>query len=188
MKEVRHDLFSVPGARAVCITTNGLVKRNGEAVMGAGLAKIALQKFPTLDYSLGDAINTLGNHVHVLTMPSLQGPILPLRPGEHLPYHIISFPTKRSHDVIAPGKTNVLPYYRESVGQVGQRAAGYKFYSPIELIVESAHELVTTVNATEWNIVALPRPGCGKGGLSWESDVRPLLSSVLDDRFIVCTP
>lgn len=31
----------------------------------------------------------------------------------------------------------------------------------------------------------LTRPGCALGGLDWESQVRPLLEPILDDRFII---
>lgn len=34
--------------------------------------------------------------------------------------------------------------------------------------------------------IVLPVPGCNNGGLSYENEVRPLISSILDDRFVVC--
>jgi hypothetical protein len=57
------------------ITTNGFVKKNGEAVMGAGVAKQARSRFPDLPTRLGNFIKTSGNHVGIfedigiLTMP-----------------------------------------------------------------------------------------------------------------------
>ena len=56
----------------------------------------------------------------------------------------------------------------------------------IELIKRSARQLVKMADAFGWQEVYLPRPGCGNGRLRWE-DVRSVLASVLDDRFIVCT-
>lgn len=53
-----------------------------------------------------------------------------------------------------------------------------------ELIVRSAHELVAMV--TPDDVVVMPRPGCGNGGLRWE-DIKPLLEPILDDRFHVIT-
>ena len=50
-------------AEAKCITTNGFVKKNGEAVMGAGVAKQAKMHFPKLPAAVGKVISTLGNHV-----------------------------------------------------------------------------------------------------------------------------
>lgn len=46
-----------------CITTNGVVKKNGEAVMGAGVAKQAKLLYPELPKVLGDILNVVGNHV-----------------------------------------------------------------------------------------------------------------------------
>ena len=37
-----------------------------------------------------------------------------------------------------------------------------------------------------WSKVLIPRPGCGYGELNWQ-DIKPLLESILDDRFISVT-
>jgi len=52
------------------------------------------------------------------------------------------------------------------------------------LIERSARELVELVDYKGWPEVVLPRPGCGGGGLDWQS-VRPLLEPLLDERFVV---
>jgi Macro domain len=52
------------------------------------------------------------------------------------------------------------------------------------LIKRSADELVALTDERGWEVVLLPRPGCGNGHLSWalvEKIVRPRL----DDRFVV---
>lgn len=54
------------------------------------------------------------------------------------------------------------------------------------LIVDSATKLVAMADKFNWTSVVLPRPGCGNGGLDWDA-VRPLIESVLDDRFTVIT-
>jgi hypothetical protein len=46
------------------IPTNGVVKKNGENVMGAGLAKQASVLYPELAKKLCDAISLGGNHVY----------------------------------------------------------------------------------------------------------------------------
>ena len=56
----------------------------------------------------------------------------------------------------------------------------WKSPASLELIARSADEL-----AIFWpRLVALPRVGCGNGGLSW-TVVRPILGAILDDHFVV---
>lgn len=52
-------------------------------------------------------------------------------------------------------------------------------------ILRSAYELLNLTNLYGWKKVALPRPGSGLGGLNYERNVRPLLSGLLDDRFLI---
>lgn len=47
----------------VAVTTNGMVKANGECVMGRGTALQAARKYPSLPLRLGRSINAFGNHV-----------------------------------------------------------------------------------------------------------------------------
>ncbi len=55
----------------------------------------------------------------------------------------------------------------------------------LSLIARSCQELVIRVNARHWwKRIALPRVGCGNGGLDWK-DVKPILEEFLNDRFIV---
>lgn len=56
----------------------------------------------------------------------------------------------------------------------------------LDLIARSAAELVALTEREAWSQVALPRPGCGTGGLAW-TDVSALLSPLLDDRFVIVT-
>ena len=43
MKEVKGNIFNYIGiADAICVTTNGIVKKDGSLVMGAGIAKDSL--------------------------------------------------------------------------------------------------------------------------------------------------
>lgn len=56
----------------------------------------------------------------------------------------------------------------------------------LAMIARSARELVALTDREGWAGVALPRPGCGHGGLDW-CEVRRTLSDVLDDRFTVVT-
>jgi hypothetical protein len=65
MKEDYGNIWHMPGD-AICITTNGFVKKNGEAVMGAGIAKEANNFYPGLAKALGEFICIGGNRVHPL--------------------------------------------------------------------------------------------------------------------------
>ena len=60
------DIFELPKNRneAVCITTNGIVKKNGCAVMGAGIAKQANMSFNGLARDLGALLSQYGNRVY----------------------------------------------------------------------------------------------------------------------------
>lgn len=66
---------------AVCITTNGAVRKDGACVMGAGVAKQAAERYSHLPYQLGHSIKKSGNQPYVFTM----GPYTP---------HIVTLPVK----------------------------------------------------------------------------------------------
>ena len=53
---------------AICITTNGKVKKDGSVVMGAGIAKQAKDKFHGIAYIIGKYIRLRGNEPHVIDM------------------------------------------------------------------------------------------------------------------------
>lgn len=61
MINVKGNLFDQQGW--LCITTNGFVKSNGRAVMGAGCAKYIRDAVPMIDLALGKAIRQYGNVV-----------------------------------------------------------------------------------------------------------------------------
>ena len=64
MKEIKGDIFDYIGiADAICVTTNGIVKKNGELVMGAGIAKAMADKYPDLAKVLGKKVNTTGKNI-----------------------------------------------------------------------------------------------------------------------------
>lgn len=65
MKEITGNLWdfiSKPNV-VICITTNGFVKRNGQAVMGRGCAKELADKVSHFPAMLGQAIQKNGNVV-----------------------------------------------------------------------------------------------------------------------------
>ena len=66
---------------SLCVTTNGVIKANGQAVMGAGIAKAFTLIYPQLPTILGQKLACCGNRIHyLLTVNNTT--------------HILSFPTK----------------------------------------------------------------------------------------------
>lgn len=66
MIEITGNLWDFYNQVPICITTNGTVKKNGEAVLGRGCAKEAKDRFPTLPLELGNLLRTTGNQVYFL--------------------------------------------------------------------------------------------------------------------------
>lgn len=54
----------------------------------------------------------------------------------------------------------------------------------LRLILRSTFQLLDIVGPAELQ-VAIPQPGCGHGGLDWESLVKPAIEPYLDDRFLI---
>lgn len=78
MQEVKGNMWDYNSrGNWICITTNGIVKSNGLAVMGAGNALEAARQYPRLPRELGKRIQFFGNNCHVFRA-----------------YNIITFPTK----------------------------------------------------------------------------------------------
>lgn len=83
LTEIRGDLFQLLKAGeydAACITTNGVLRWNGRAVMGAGVAKACVQHIPNAEALLGSKIRRNGNITQLIST-----------------YHgrpVFSFPTK----------------------------------------------------------------------------------------------
>lgn len=91
VKEIEYNgnIFMLPkiNERAAClVTTNGIVKQNGCAVMGAGIAKYCRDKFAGVDRELGIKISASGNHVYRLGYQS--------EPDSNGIFLLYSFPTK----------------------------------------------------------------------------------------------
>jgi hypothetical protein len=81
MQELQGNIWDWFDSFALVVPTNGIVKANGEAVMGAGLAKQTALRYPYLPKQLGHFINEFGNHVHPISDTPL----------------IFSFPTKNHY-------------------------------------------------------------------------------------------
>lgn len=169
MKEIRGDLFTQE-ADAICITTNGFVKTNGECVMGRGCAKQLAQTYPKVARILGGLIKENGNITQIMN-PKHQGT------------KVIAFPVKPVSEKFTGA--NVVAHM-SSKYRLGDVVAGWACKASMSIIERSARQLVQLADEHKWQKIVLPRAGCGAGELDWQ-DVRQVLSSILDDRFYVIT-
>jgi hypothetical protein len=176
VKEIVGDLFEQE-ADALCITTNGYVNEQGQAVMGRGCAFTAAKRWPELPGLLGSHLQKTGNTVVVLAKLPKTVEIRTVR-------HLVAFPVKPSV-IISDGKTNVVSRY-QSTYRKGMEVPGWAAKANLELIAQSATQLRDLADQQGWTSVILPRPGCGYGELRWDV-VKPLLMPVLDDRFACIT-
>lgn len=193
MKQITGNLFNPctygfwPGA--ICITTNGFVKRNGRAVMGRGCALRAreiLTRHGELDERVGQHINSFGNCVHDLGWYYL-GPysLDPTNPGQLRECAVYTFPVKDMWEQCASDKSNVVRHMQKQF-KPGDRVPGWACKARLDIIERSARELVQFVDMHERDRIVVPRPGCGAGELRW-NDVEALLKDIFDDRFYVIT-
>ena len=66
MQELYGDIWEQHKlGRWVVITTNGDVRQDGACVMGRGVAKQAADKFPSLPFRLGQALEIGGNNSYI---------------------------------------------------------------------------------------------------------------------------
>ncbi len=78
MHEVIGDIWDYTNKGWIVVTTNSVIKSNGEAVMGAGIALQAAKRFPSLPKELADCMISVGHKIHYF-----------------LEYGIVAYPTKR---------------------------------------------------------------------------------------------
>lgn len=74
MREIKGDLWELGSTfpdPVFCITTNGSVKSNGDAVMGRGCAYEATKLYPGIQRTLGTLINKYGNVVQFIGMTNI---------------------------------------------------------------------------------------------------------------------
>lgn len=154
---------------ALCVTTNGFVKANGECVMGKGIALSIKKMFPDVPRKLGTLIKRNGNKVQVILEPC----------NDTNGIALVALPSKPVSG-ICNGNNTVWPY------PVGAFVPGFHMQSDINIIVKSIDTLVSLADRYEWKVVILPRIGCGNGGLDW-NQVKPIIEPMLDNRFVVCT-
>lgn len=172
MKSWKGNMMTLIGqVDALCVTTNGFRKNNGECVMGRGIARQLANRYPRLPLILGEHIRDNGNIPGVLI--------------DHEGTDIVSFPVKPDTFVVDDSKSNVVQHMMHQF-KSRSTAPGWASVASIAIIRSSAQQLVEMANEYHWERIAIPRAGCGAGELSWFV-VKPVLDNILDDRFIECT-
>ncbi len=171
MLEARGNMLDLVGqVDAICITTNGFVKKNNEAVMGKGCAKAAAGRWPQLPGILGDLITEHGNRVfRLLTVDGTE---------------ILSYPVKRIRRTLeTAGELDLVVSHMQNKFKGGSVVPGWALKAELPIITRSAAQLLEIADREKWESIVLPRPGCGAGELPWENHTHRALSIRLDDRF-----
>lgn len=57
--------------------------------------------------------------------------------------------------------------------------------SDINLIIQSIKLMTNIMTNYTFDKISLTRPGCGNGGLDWETEVKPIIEPLLDNKFTV---
>lgn len=153
MQELRgnYNIFELPqNGEAMCVTTNGVTKADGNAVMGKGIA-LEADRYFHLSARLGAYLKQYGNRAFNL------GKYQRCTLNNQATFTVFSFPTKH--------------HWKED--------------SDITLICKSCEQLVEMCNKFGITRCYLTPPGCGCGNLNYETIVKPWISQILDDRFVV---
>lgn len=163
---VTGDIWQSPeshGATVIAVPSNAVINRKGELVMGAGFALAARERWPWLPSAAGAVI------CQMLNMPMGKRP---------------------AHEVLPFYGWAALPLYigRTPQGELVQMALfqtkeDYRHGSNPAIIYYSVYRLAEWLRSHPTEIVALPMPGVGLGGLK-RRDVMPVLS-VMPERVIV---
>lgn len=136
MYEYTGDFWQYP-ADVYIITTNGAVKKDGKAVMGAGIARQARDKYSGMDLVLGSLIKSKGNKPFVL------GSITKDIPDEYA--YLITLPVKHHW----------------------KQKADLKLIKNSLLLLEDEIKFVEANSGKFIETIVMVRPGCGNGGLEW---------------------
>jgi hypothetical protein len=159
---------------AICITTNGFVKKNGGAVMGRGCALEALYKFKyaNLDLLLGSLISSDG-----------AGKVHNLGKFKEINARLYAFPVKPDYTKF---DGNNVVKHMINLFKIGNTVPGWAAKADLNIILNSARQLKTIADENNLTCIVIPRPGCGAGELEWK-DVSKELNKILDSRFYSIT-
>ena len=172
--EKNGDAILVPSS--AYLTYNGLAH---VAFFDEGVSTTIANLYPPIRYKLADQINKTGNFVFILTASSESGfAYRPFMPECKSPtYHLVNFPTKPGRIYINEFKNEILPRYRKKLLNNADTMPGYMVSPNKGIIEESIKEVIELVNKTNWTRILVPA--------FEQEDLNTLLSSTLDDRFVI---
>lgn len=161
---VGEDLFDqIETSDAICITTNCSISEDGTNPMGAGCAGSARRRWCHLPTQYANLLKTSG------AVPVILG--VEWRDSPGFVHSLASDPPLEY-----PDHTYIIAY--PTMYSIGEPA-------DLKLVVRSAILLSEMADNHRWNRVVIPRPGSGLGGLDWETEVKPALEPILNDRFVL---
>lgn len=169
MRIVRGDIWDYHRRGAfVVVPTNTCTRADGTAVMGAGLAKQAAERFPQLPEAYGFVLCEIDPLTGEEATPEeWHNPELP---WIYEPERLVLFPTKCEWR-----KGSMLKLIHQNLESFTQQWGSF-----------NAEQMRA---ARKGPFVAWPMLGCGLGGLNWETEVRPLMERYLQcERFAVVLP
>jgi hypothetical protein len=173
MIHISGNIWEYLNSGYIGIPTNGYISRNGTGVLGRGLAKQALDRFPDLGYTFGQHLKTNGHCVGWMQVPPNGRLIsIPVKPIS------LTIQSRNDYDrVLSRAKSHF---------EVGDVVPGYWCKADLGLIRHSLFELVVFIMKHNLEKVYIPALGCGNGGLDFNQDLCPLLMEMcLDDRIIL---
>lgn len=166
MIERRGDLWAEhvegwrPGTDSppwIAVTVNGETKINGQAVMGAGVAKDAARLWPSLPGVFGKKLRETGNRVYYLGVHRLPGDL----DDPRLVRGVVAFPSKHR--------------WRDASDK-----------DLIDKSAEELVRLVESCRSPP-SVVVLPRVGTLNGRLGWSVVKPILEKHLKEDRYVVVT-
>ncbi len=177
MIEVKKDIWHIP-CNWLCITTNGILKADGQAVMGRGCALEAAQKFEEVPWELGKLIKRNGNKVQIIKKFTRDEYVPIAEPGtfqmSQVVISLIAFPTKNDWKV--PSDLKLIERSCQELKQM--------YDNTIRAIINSKELCERPYKP----VIVIPRPGCGCGGLDWETQIKPLCEKYfITDDWIIAT-
>lgn len=161
---IGQDLFDqIETADAICITTNCSVDEYTNP-MGGGCAGAAARMWPELPTIYGTILSFTPN------VPCILGYV------KKSNNEFVSIFSAEAKDAALGTHCAVIAY--PTMYNIGEPADQ-------QLVIRSANLLAEMADLFGFAKVVVPRPGSGIGGLDYNQEVKPFLSLVLDDRFVI---